>query len=173
MVVTLNITREVTGALPGQRVFVTAALAALARVPGARQPHLVVEASLVFVPTATMRRLNRTWRGTDRATDVLSFPRWEARRPPHARKSLKLGKISPVPDPDGVVRLGEIIIAPMVARRTEAAFGHGREEHMAFLIVHGMLHLVGYDHEASRAAEREMASLQARAFAALRAPRRT
>ena len=63
-------------------------------------------------------------------------------------------------DPDGVVRLGEICIAPEVARKEAEVFGHAPDQHHLFLFVHGLLHLLGYDHERSKKEEKEMFALQ-------------
>jgi probable rRNA maturation factor len=72
-----------------------------------------------------MRRLNRTYRRTDHATDVLSFP----------------GEGS---------SLGDIAIATGVARRQARAHGHDPVVELRLLALHGLLHLLGYDHEADR-----------------------
>jgi probable rRNA maturation factor len=88
-----------------------------------------------------MLRLNRTFRNKPETTDVLSFPSQEHRRParlPAHAASLQ-GKF-----------LGDIAISPAVARRNAKSFGRTLEQEICILILHGFLHLLGYDHEADR-----------------------
>jgi probable rRNA maturation factor len=93
-----------------------------------------------------MRRLNREWRGEDRPTDVLSFS--PAPDPPHPPRRLA---------PGGA--LGEIVVdVPYAARQAEKR-GHGVAREVKILLAHGLLHLLGYDHEKD---EGEMFRLQAR-----------
>lgn len=112
------------------------------------------ELSLIFVSRNESRRLNRKYRGKNKSTDVLSFPNFSSSA--KIRVSLvrenprRLGKILPMVDADGVVRLGEIAVAPEVARAEAALFQHTIREHYIFLLVHGLLHLLGFDHEKSR-----------------------
>ncbi len=73
-----------------------------------------------------MRRLNRTYRGKDAPTDVLSFPGQET--------------------PEGL-HLGDVVIAVRVARRQAEAAGHSSERELRILLLHGVLHCLGYDHE--------------------------
>jgi len=96
------------------------------------------ELSLVLVSDAEMRALSRRWRARDRPTDVLSFAQREG-----------LGGA-----PDGV--LGDVIISVDTARRQAAERGTtvGREAER--LLIHGLLHLLGYDHERSGAEARRM-----------------
>ena len=123
-----------------------------------------VEISLVFVSSRHMQRLNKWFRGKDKPTDVLSFPNFPASLSVRVRsihKSLhRIGKIIPAPDPDGVVRLGEIIIALSIAEREATLYGHTVRQHHAFLFTHGLLHLLGYDHETLRRDEVEMQKVQ-------------
>ena len=83
--------------------------------------------SLAFVGDRTMRRINREYRGIDRPTDVLSFCYLDE---PHA---------------GGV--LGEIFVAPSVAERQAEEAGCDVAEEIARLAVHGLLHVLGYDHD--------------------------
>jgi rRNA maturation RNase YbeY len=96
------------------------------------------ELSVVLVSDAEMRKLNRRWRGKDRPTDVLSFSQVEG----------------PGPAPSGL--LGDVVISVDTARRqaAERAAPLGREGER--LLVHGLLHLLGYDHERSPAEARRM-----------------
>lgn len=121
------------------------------------------EIGLIFVSSDEVRALNKTHRGKNKPTDVLSFPRWEAAGQ-RVRSGRFLGKILPMRDPDGVVRLGEIVMAPNVVRKEASLFHHTLYEHHRFLFIHGLLHLFGYDHERSKKEEREMFNLQQRIF---------
>jgi len=85
--------------------------------------------SVALVGDAAMRRLNATFRGKDRTTDVLSFPAGGG------------------PDPGSRRLLGEIAISlPQAARQARAA-GHPLAREARILLIHGYLHLLGYDHE--------------------------
>jgi len=86
-----------------------------------------------------MARLNETYRKKKGATDVLSFPA-RARRKPVA-----LGKRNAR---EGF--LGDIAISPVVAKRNAREFGRTISEELQILILHGVLHLMGYDHETDR-----------------------
>ena len=100
----------------------------LMRVAPSRARGLV---SLAIVSDARVRTLNRTYRGLDYATDVLSFP---------------TGK-GPCPLARPVPFLGDVVIARGVARRQARAAGHSEREELRMLALHGLLHLLGYDHE--------------------------
>lgn len=98
--------------------------------------------AVCLVTNAQMARWNRLYRGKIGATDVLSFPADAARRP-RRRKS-------PRPSGNQIADrnyLGDIAIAPAVARRNARRFGRTFEQEMHILALHGMLHLMGYDHE--------------------------
>jgi probable rRNA maturation factor len=88
------------------------------------------EVSLTLVSDEVIRDLNRQYRKIDKPTDVLSFLMGE---PNYEDKS---------------VNLGDIIISVPTAKRQAAQYGHSLGREMAFLTVHGMLHLLGYDHVA-------------------------
>lgn len=83
---------------------------------------------IALVTDASMRRLNRLYRRIDRATDVLSFP-------------------APGPAKAGPYMLGDIAIATGVARRQAREHGHTLSTELRILALHGLLHLLGYDHE--------------------------
>jgi probable rRNA maturation factor len=110
------------------------------------------EVALSTVGAARMRSLNRRYRGRDKPTNVLSFP-----VQPHP------GAGSTQPQP-----LGDVVICPAVLRREARAQGKAERAHWAHLVVHGALHLVGYDHErdadARRMERREIAVLRALGF---------
>jgi len=94
--------------------------------------------TVALVTDARVRALNRRYRGKDYATDVLSFlvGQNEVRVPPALRAILR-----PVP------HLGDIVIARGIARRQAKAAGHGEATELRVLALHGLLHLLGYDHE--------------------------
>jgi rRNA maturation RNase YbeY len=113
------------------------------------------ELSLVLVSDRRMRALNRRYRKKDRATDVLAFPQLERRsaktsplRKPQALASGNSGK-SPKRRPLALplALLGDVVISMATAKRQAAEHGHGLYEEMSRLLVHGVLHLLGYDHE--------------------------
>lgn len=87
-----------------------------------------VEVSLTFVTNEHIRELNRDYRGIDRETDVLSFP------------------IDDSFEVDGPLLLGDIVISVEKAVEQAADFGHSLKREILYLVVHSMLHLLGYDH---------------------------
>ena len=89
------------------------------------------EVSMTFTDNEGIRELNRMHRGIDRATDVLSFPMFD-----FEDESEEL---------EGA--LGDIVISLERAQEQAETFGHSFEREVAFLCVHSMLHLLGYDHE--------------------------
>jgi len=109
------------------------------------------ELNVLLTDNVAVRALNRTFRGKDAPTDVLSFP--AGPRPPG------------VP-PDCSWPLGDIAIALEIAARDAAAAGKPLADHLAHLVVHGTLHLLGHDHEDPGAAE-AMESLERRILAEL------
>lgn len=110
-----------------------------------RTLHLPADSFAVsLVTNAQIARWNRRYRGKTGPTDVLSFPTKSAREP--RRKNSRSNGDQPV---DGNY-LGDIAIAPAVARRNARRFGRTFEQEMHILVLHGMLHLMGYDHETDR-----------------------
>jgi probable rRNA maturation factor len=95
--------------------------------------------SVLFVGDRAMRTLNRRYRGKDKTTDVLSF-------------SLREGAFPHV-QPDV---LGDIVIAVPTAARQAAEREHSLGSEIEFLLVHGLLHLLGYDHERGNDEARRM-----------------
>lgn len=98
------------------------------------------ELSLSLVRDATIRKLKRDYFGVDAATDVLSFPAGD------------------FPGP-GPKPLGDIVISLDTARRAAREFGTSYEHELALYLAHGLLHLLGYDHQ-TRPDARRMASLE-------------
>jgi probable rRNA maturation factor len=95
------------------------------------------EISLVFTDSETVKQLNRDYRGIDEPTDVLAF---------YILPQNEVDDSFALP-PDGVTRLGEVIISYPQAVEQAREQGHSPERELALLIIHGILHLLGYDHE--------------------------
>jgi probable rRNA maturation factor len=91
--------------------------------------------TIALVSDRRVRTLNRQYRGVDRATDVLSFP---------ARDGIS---VEPGPQSRRTAFLGDIVIARGVAARQARQAGHGERTEWRVLALHGLLHLIGYDHE--------------------------
>ncbi len=99
---------------------------------GLRRP---AEVSVVLADDPFIRRLNRDHRGKDKATNVLSFPLDDARAPEGAR-----------------LLLGDVVLAYRTIRREAKAEGKRLASHAAHMLVHGTLHLLGFDHVRATAA---------------------
>ncbi|MCX7771587.1 MAG: rRNA maturation RNase YbeY [Clostridia bacterium] len=99
------------------------------------------EASITLVDNAVIHELNCEHRGIDRPTDVLSFPLVEYNE---LKPQITPGDIDPETN---CVSLGDIIISVEKASEQAQSYGHSLDREFAFLAVHGMLHLLGYDHE--------------------------
>jgi len=95
------------------------------------------EVGLVFTDSETVKQLNRDYREVDEPTDVLAFCMLPQKG---------VGDSFALP-PDGVTRLGEVIISYPQAAEQAREQGHSPERELALLIIHGILHLLGYDHE--------------------------
>ncbi|HXZ12884.1 MAG TPA: rRNA maturation RNase YbeY [Candidatus Sulfotelmatobacter sp.] len=105
--------------------------------------------TVCLVTDAEIARWNRAYRGKAGPTDVLSFPMDRSERTrgrQNARRWLRREDFAAFPRPSAPY-LGDIAIAPAVARRNARRFGRTFEEEMRILILHGILHLMGYDHE--------------------------
>ncbi len=101
--------------------------------------------TIALVSDQHMRSLNRTYRGADYATDVLSFP--EAGEPAVAGGAGRTGRRVARPAARPERRLGDVVIATGVAARQAHAQGHSVGTELRVLALHGLLHLLGYDHE--------------------------
>jgi probable rRNA maturation factor len=99
-----------------------------------------------------MARLNETYRDKKGPTDVLSFPAEERRRPSNLRRRLKKVRDA---------QLGDIALSPVMAKRNAKQYGRTFTEELQILILHGILHLLGYDHETDRG-EMEQVELRLR-----------
>ena len=102
------------------------------------------EISLTFTDNEKIRRINSQFRGIDKPTDVLSFPLNDYENTP----------ASLADEPSGC--LGDIVISLERAKEQADEFGHRLDREIAFLTVHSMLHLLGYDHVDSEADELDM-----------------
>lgn len=123
--------------------------------------HPLVLLSLMMVDESEMARLNQQYAGEPDATDVLAF----------AQDEVVLGGQPGTADDeeeDGPpTLLGEVIVCPAVAERQARQAGHGLQDELGVLCVHGILHLVGYDH-GEPAEEQEMFALQGSLLASWR-----
>ncbi len=97
------------------------------------------EISIVIMDDTQIRELNHSFRGIDRPTNVLSFPMQEG----------EFSDITP-----GL--LGDVVISAQTADKEAAAAGITLDERMSQLLIHGILHLLGFDHEAGETAARKM-----------------
>jgi probable rRNA maturation factor len=113
--------------------------------------HPQAELSVVLVDAAAMTDLHVRWMDEPGPTDVLSFPMDELRQPQDDEE----------PEPG---MLGDVVLCPQVADRQAAEAGHSRDDELALLLTHGILHLLGYDH-AEPEEHAEMFGLQARLLA--------
>ncbi len=122
-------------------------------------PRARGEVAVALVPDARVRALNRTYRGVDAATDVLSFPvglqtsdsRLQGPEV-HGQQGTARGPTSVDRSPKSEAFLGDIVIARGVARRQAAAQAHAESTEWRVLALHGLLHLLGYDHAADSGA---------------------
>ena len=110
------------------------------------------ELSIVFSDDAHIRTLNAAWRRKDKPTNVLSFP---------AFPFPKGGKLPPM--------LGDIVLASETVAREAALEAKPLENHITHLVIHGLLHLLGHDHETDAEAE-EMETIERAALARLAIP---
>ena len=102
---------------------------------------LDVEISLSFVSLDEIHELNRTYRGVDRPTDVLSFPMFEGLEEVEEACAADTEEgAQPVP-------LGDVVICMDKVIEQAEQFGHSRERETVYLFTHSVLHLLGYDHE--------------------------
>ncbi len=112
-------------------------------------PFSSVEVSLVFVNDKKMKRLNLLYRGKDKTTDVLSFPQVSL----EIKKGIKNHQCSEI-------LLGDIIINIHQAKRQADEQGIPLYREVTWLLIHGLLHLLGYDHEKNRYQARKMRRLE-------------
>ena len=107
------------------------------------------EVSVTFTDNEGIHELNKKFREVDKPTDVLSFPLFDFE-----------GGTDEPPVDEIMSNLGDIVISLEKAKEQAEEYGHSFEREVAFLCVHSMLHLLGYDHETSEEDEVEMRSKQ-------------
>jgi len=107
--------------------------------------------TVCLVTDAEIARWNRAYRRKPRATDVLSFPTGAERKAAgpgrSARRAHRLHPVSLPSTPASPSYFGDIAIAPAVAQRNALRLGRPLGDELCTLILHGLLHLLGYDHE--------------------------
>ena len=139
-------------AVPGLEALVTRAVeAGLTVAPS--PPTEPVEVSVLLTDDAAVRELNRSWRGKDRPTNVLSFP--AAPQPRHAGAALPLG---------------DVVLAYETLVRESVEQSKPLQNHLVHLLVHGTLHCLGHDHETGAAEADAMEALEVAALARLGIP---
>jgi probable rRNA maturation factor len=112
------------------------------------------ELSMLFVDEKSMSDLNERFLGRDGPTDVLAFPMDDeivesGRQPDQGGR----GPGAPAEPGDAPILIGDVVICPAVAQRQAAEHGHEVDDELALLVVHGVLHLLGFDHEDDDEAE--------------------
>jgi probable rRNA maturation factor len=142
------------------------ALAAIARFSLDRMRiHPLAELSVLIVDEAAMTELHERWMGEPGPTDVLSFPMDELRPPSPVAGTSGRGSDEPGPD---LALLGDVVLCPQVAAEQAKQAGHSAQQELELLTVHGILHLLGYDH-AEPEEEAAMFGLQGQLLTAWRA----
>jgi probable rRNA maturation factor len=111
------------------------------------------EVHVLLADDATLKRLNKAFRGKNKATDVLSFPAGPS--------TVFFG------DPDGPGLAGDVAVSLEMAARQAVRFGHSLRDEVRVLLLHGLLHLAGFDHEKDTG---EMAAREAELRQELRLP---
>ena len=128
---TIEVTRDPTLRCAMKVAWLRSIVRASLRAEGVAPP---AEVALLLATDDEIRRLNREYRGIDAITDVLSFALQESE------------DAFPEP-PDGAQSLGQVVVSYPRAVSQAEEYGHSTEREVAFLIVHGVLHLLGHDHQ--------------------------
>jgi len=102
--------------------------------------HENIWLTVSFVDEKRIKELNNAFRKVDRVTDVLSFPMLNIVYPQ------KIDEFKNENEPDGSLYLGDVVICKKVAKLQAKQFGHSKKREVGFLALHGLLHLLGYDH---------------------------
>ena len=129
--------------------------AAVAALKGEGMDPDPVSLSVSFVGKEEIRELNRTYRGVDRQTDVLSFPLYERGCIPETEDL----------EEDEELAIGDVVICEEVCEAQAKEYGHSVQREIVYLFTHSVFHLLGYDHETEedkadmRAREEEVMSL--------------
>ena len=132
----LPITADVPGVNDGQRAFLRRVIRTALAAEGVDFP---CEIDVLLTGDAGIHAINRDMRQVDRPTDVLSFPEFE----------LRPGQLPGPEDADpgtGLVPLGDMVISMEHVAAQAKEYGHSNRRELAYLVVHSVLHLLGYDH---------------------------
>ena len=150
----IPVTADVPGVSEGTRSFIRKVIRTALTEQGVDFP---CEVDVLVTDDGGIHAINREMRQVDRATDVLSFPAFD----------LRPGELPGTEDADpatGLVPLGDMMISLEHAARQAKEYGHSNRRELAYLVVHSVLHLLGYDHldegpQKARMREREEAIL--------------
>lgn len=104
------------------------------------------EVSLIFVDNENIRDINEELRGIDAATDVLSFPMLNYEEKKVFKDCYLNYEFSPIDLDEGNLVLGDIVLSLERAQEQSEEFNHSFEREVCYLIIHSILHLLGYDH---------------------------
>ena len=108
--------------------------------------NIKCEISLLFVDNEEIKEINNETRGIDRETDVLSFPMFEYEDKKVFKEIYKNYKFSPADFDGEELVLGDIVLSLEKALEQSQEFNHSYEREASYLVVHSVLHLLGYDH---------------------------
>jgi len=108
------------------------------------------DVDVALVGELSMQKLNKFWRGRNKVTDVLSFSQFDDKK----------GAEKFVNPSDNVLRLGQIVICPSYVNKQARRVGNDNVEELKMALVHGLLHLLGYNHEDGGQEEDKMILLQ-------------
>jgi len=108
--------------------------------------HIKCEISLLFVDNEEIKEINNDTRGINRETDVLSFPMLEYEDKKVFKEIYKDYKFSPADFDGEELVLGDIVLSLEKALEQSEEFNHSYEREASYLVVHSVLHLLGYDH---------------------------
>ncbi|MBQ8658796.1 MAG: rRNA maturation RNase YbeY [Clostridia bacterium] len=111
-------------------------------IKGFVQTELPLAVEFAFVDETEIRRLNRELRQTDKVTDVLSFPAFDGVKDKPFKKKDYLWEL----DENGNLLIGSIAVCIERAKEQAEEYGHSFERELNYLLVHGILHCLGYDH---------------------------
>lgn len=113
------------------------------------EPRLNLSVTITLAGPIVMRRINREQRQVDANTDILSFPMLDFREG-RLETPVKDFDLEVESDGSRTLFLGDLFLSPDKAVAQAADYGHSLDREVAFLLVHGLLHLVGYDHQKKR-----------------------
>ena len=133
----IPITADVPGVNDSQRAFIRKVIRTALAAEGVDFP---CEVDVLLTNDEAIHQINRDMREVDRATDVLSFPEFD----------LMPGQLPGPEDADpgtGLVPLGDMVISMEHVAAQAKEYGHSNRRELAYLVVHSVLHLLGYDHE--------------------------